>query len=184
MSSPTPQVSTGEAARAAAPKPCMLRHAPFLLRFDPTAASPAPTRRPQDAHCLRQHPSHPHSERGGAASPHQRAVHPVPGRRQAAPRDPGHGHRRRVRGSRLNTRGSDNSGTPYWVQKYKQGGAAKIIQGSDKIAERVTAAVAAVPGPTRKVVTRATTRGARANATTTAPRRSASRSRPLLTCAR
>ena len=48
-----PQASTGEAARAAAPKPCMLRHAPFSLRFDPTAASPAPVRRPQDAHCLR-----------------------------------------------------------------------------------------------------------------------------------
>ena len=65
MSSPTPQASTGEAARAAAPKPCMLRHAPSALRFDPTAAPPAPPRRLQDAHCLRQHPPRPHGERKG-----------------------------------------------------------------------------------------------------------------------
>jgi len=52
----------------------------------------------------------------------------------------------------LNKTGSDYHGTYYWVQKYKQNGTAKIIQGSDKIAERVTAAVAAVPGPAPKVV--------------------------------
>jgi hypothetical protein len=65
MSSPTPQVSTGETARAAAPKPCMLRHAPSNLTFAPTAAPPSPPRRLQDAHCLRQYPPCPYGERGG-----------------------------------------------------------------------------------------------------------------------
>ena len=55
MSSPTPQVSTGETARAAAPKPCMLRHAPSNLTFAPTTASFAPPRRHRDAHGLCQH---------------------------------------------------------------------------------------------------------------------------------
>ena len=70
MSSPTPQVSTGETARAAAPKPCMLRHAPSNLTFAPTTASSAPPRRDRDAHGLRQYPRRPHGECGGAVRPH------------------------------------------------------------------------------------------------------------------
>ena len=53
----------------------------------------------------------------------------------------------------LNTTGSDYRGVYRWVQNYKKNGTANIIQGSAEIAERVTAAVAAVPGPAPKVVT-------------------------------
>ena len=53
----------------------------------------------------------------------------------------------------LDTTGSDYRGVYRWVLNYKENGTTNIIQGSAEIAERVTAAVAAVPGPAPKVVT-------------------------------